>query len=70
MNESIESNTTLEVNCDEVSIHLLINIKYKVTVVDTVYPILNMPHSTSLLFCETNVRYYQYNTETYIVHYF
>ena len=54
MNENIESNAILEGTDDEVSIHLLINIKYIVIVTDPGSPIRNMPHSTSLVFCETN----------------
>ena len=45
------------------AIHLLINIKCTVIGVDPVSPIINKPHYTSLVFCETNVRDYQYNTE-------
>ena len=45
----------MEVTDDEVGIHLLIGIKYKVIVADTGSPILNIPHSTSLVFCETKV---------------
>ena len=31
--------------------------------VEPVSLIINMPHSVSLVFCETNVRDYQYKTE-------
>ena len=39
------------------------------TVVETVSPIQNTPHSAILVFCETNVRYYQYKTEAATDHY-
>ena len=54
--ERIESYKILEVNDDEGAIQLLINIKYTVIVADTGFPIRNTPHSTSLVFYETNVR--------------
>ena len=60
--ESIEYNTTLEGNDDEGEVHLLINIKCTVILVEPVSPIRNTPHSTSLVLCETNVIYYQYKT--------
>ena len=60
MNERLESNTTLEGTNDEGEIHFLLNLKHIVIVVDPVSPIRNMPHSTNLVFCGTNVRYYQY----------
>ena len=60
MTKSIESNTLLEVNDDKGVIHLLINIKCIVLVVYTGFPFIQIPHSTRLVFCETNVRYYQY----------
>ena len=59
--ESIYSNTILEGTDDEVSINLFLNTKYIVILVDTISPILNMPHYMSLVFCETIVRDYQYN---------
>ena len=60
MNENIESNATLEVNDGEGAVHLLIKLKYTLIVTDPGYHIQNMPHYTSLVFCETNVRDYQY----------
>ena len=62
--EIVEYNTILEVTDDYGSIHLLINIKCTLTVVDPGFPIWNKPHSTSLFFCEKNVGYYQYNIES------
>ena len=58
MTEGVESNKLLEVTDDEWTIHLLINLKYTVVVADNGYPMQNTPHYTSLVFCETNVRYY------------
>ena len=62
-------NTILEVTDDEVAICLLLNPKYIVIVVEPVSPVLNMPHSMILVFYETNVIYYQYNTEAATYHY-
>ena len=59
----------LEVTDEEGAIHLLINRKYTVIVADTGSPILNTQHSTILVFCETNVIYYQYKTEADTYHY-
>ena len=59
MTERIEYNTILEGTDDEGAIHLFINFKCTVIVADPISPIRNMPHSTRLVFCETNVRYYQ-----------
>ena len=59
----IESYEILEVTEYEGEIHLLTGIKYTVTVKDTGSPILTTPHSTSLVFCETNVRDPQYKTD-------
>ena len=53
MNETIESNTILEVTDDKGEINLLINLKYTVIVADPVPPIRNTPHYTRLVFCET-----------------
>ena len=53
----------LEVNDNEGAIHLLINIKCTVIVVYPVSPIINTPHYTRLVICETNTRDYQYKTE-------
>ena len=44
----------LEVTDDEGEIHLLKGLKYTVIVTDTGSPILTTPHSTILVFCETN----------------
>ena len=54
---------------DEGEIHLLINLKCTVIVVYHVSPIRNMPHYASLVFCERNIRYYQYKTKTATGHY-
>ena len=54
---------------DEGAIHLLINLKYTVIVADTGSLILTTPHSTSLVFCENNVRDTQYKTEAATYHY-
>ena len=59
MTERLDYNTILEVTDDEREIHLLLNLKYIVIVVDPVSPIRNTPHSMSLLFYKTNVIYYQ-----------
>ena len=67
--ERLEYNTILEGNSDEGKIHLLLTLKYIVTVVDTVSIIINTPYSMILVFCETNVRYYQYNIKADIDHY-
>ena len=69
MTESIESNTIFEVTYDEGEIYLLLNLKYIVIVVEPIYPIQNTPHSTSLVFCETIVKYYQKNKEADKYHY-
>ena len=69
MTERIESYKVVEVTDDEGAIHLLINIKYTLIVAGTVPPILTMPYSMRLVFCETNIRYYQYNTESSTEHY-
>ena len=65
----IESYKVLDVTDNELAIHLLLNIKYTVIVADTGSPILTNPDSTSLVFCETNVRYFQYNTKAATDHY-
>ena len=59
MNKNIEFNEIIEVTDDEGSIHLLLNIKYKVIERDTVYPIQNMTYSKSLVLCATIVRHPQ-----------
>ena len=51
LNESIYSYTVLEVAGDEGAIHLLINIRYTVIVVDAGSPILTTPYSGILFFC-------------------
>ena len=65
MTESIDSNTILEGTDDEGQIHLFLNTKYIVIVVDTVTPIRNIPHSKSLVVYETIVRDSQYKTEAF-----
>ena len=70
MTESIDYNKLLEIADDELAIHLLINLKYIVIVADPRSPIRNMPHSTNLVFCETNVMFYPYNAEAATYHYF
>ena len=67
--EIIDYNTLSEVTDDEVEIHLLINIKCIVILLDPVFHIRNTPHSARLVLCETNARYYKYNTEAAIYHY-
>ena len=69
MTESIEDNTLFEVNDYEGEINFFIDIKYKVIVAENGSPILNTPHSTSLVLCEKIVRYYQYKTEGITYHY-
>ena len=59
MTENIEYNAILEISDDKGVIHLVINIKHIVKVVDTRFPFQNTPHSTKLVLCETNVRDYQ-----------
>ena len=59
MTEDIEYNTVLEVSDDKGVIHLVINLKNIVKVVDPSPPFQNTPHSTKLVLCETNVRDYQ-----------
>ena len=54
--ESIYYYIVLEVTDDEGEINLLINIRYTVVVAEPNSPILNTPHYTSLVLCETNVR--------------
>ena len=62
----IESYTVLEVTDDEGAIHLLINM----IVADPAPTIRNKPQSTSLVFCETTIRYSHYKTEADTDHYF
>ena len=69
MTENIEYNTILEVSDDKIVIHLVINIKLIMKVVKPVFLFQNTPHSTNFVFCETNVRYSQYNTEADMYHY-
>ena len=59
----------LEVTDDEEESHLLINLKYTMTVADTSSPILTTPHCTSLVLCQTNNRDHQYNTVADTDHY-
>ena len=61
--ESIEYTNILEVNCGKVLTYLLINTKCIVTVGEPGTPFRNIPHSTRLVLCETNVRDYQYKTK-------
>ena len=49
-----------EVTDEEGEIHLLINIKHTLIVAYIVSPSLTTQFSTSLVFCKTNFRYYQY----------
>ena len=68
--ESINYNTILEVNDENGEIYLLINLKYvTVVVADTAPPFKSTPHSTSIVFCETNVKHFQYNIEEATDHY-
>ena len=69
MTEIIESNKILEFTNDEGAIHLLISLKCTVIVEDPSSPILNTPHSTSHVFCDTRVRNYQQNIEAITDHY-
>ena len=69
MTKIIESNTILEVTDDKGVIHIIANSKVIVIVVDTGFPFRNTPHYMSLVFCETNVRYYQYKTKAATYHY-
>ena len=63
MTERIYSNTVLEVTDDKGLIHLLINLKHLMTVLEPGFPYLNTPHSMKFIFCETSVIYSQQNTE-------
>ena len=51
MTEKLEYNKILEGADYEGAIHLLLNFKYTLIVVEPVYPILNTPHSTIIVFC-------------------
>ena len=53
---------SLGVTGGKVVISILLNLKCTVILADPGSPIRNMPHSTSLVLCETNVIYPQYNT--------
>ena len=53
----------------EGKIHLLMNTKFKMIVVDTNLPIINNPHYMSLFFCENIVIDYQLKTEAVTDHY-
>ena len=70
MTERIYYNTILEVNGDEEAIHLLLNTKYIVIVVEPVSPIQNNQHSMSPVLCETIVVYYQHKIYAATHHYF
>ena len=61
--ERIDSNIIFEVAGDKEAIHLLLNTKYIVIVVEPVFPIQNKQHSTSPVLCETIVRYYQHKID-------
>ena len=65
----IEYNKILEGTDDEVRIHLLIDIKCAVIVVEPVSPIQNTPHFMRLFFCENNIRDHKYKTEAGKDHY-
>ena len=67
--ERIGSNNILEVTDDKGVIHLLINLKFILIVLEYGSPFQNVPHYTSLVFCETNVRDKQYKTKDDTVHY-
>ena len=69
MTEGIDSNKILESTDYEVSIHLLVSLKCTVIVVDPVSPIRKTPHSTSRVFCETNVGNSQHKIESTTYHY-
>ena len=56
MTENIEYNAILEISDDKGVIHLVINLKHIVKVVDPILPFQNTPHSTKCVFCKTNVR--------------
>ena len=53
--ERIEYWKFLEVTDDEGAIQSLMGIKYTVLLANTGSPILNTPHSTSIVFCETKL---------------
>ena len=57
MTEGLDFNTIFEVTDDKVTINLLLNLKYRVILVDPVSHIWSKPYYTSLVFHETNVRY-------------
>ena len=59
----------MEVTDDEEAINLLIGLKCTFTETEPISPIRNMPQSTSLVFCETNVRDSKYNTEEATYHF-
>ena len=56
MNETIESNTILEVTDDKGEINLTKGFKCTVIVTDPRSPILNTPYSTVCVFYEIKVR--------------
>ena len=55
MTGSFESNTIWEFSDDEVSIYLLVNIKYTAVVAYSRSPIRNTSHSTSLGLCKPSL---------------
>ena len=59
MTERIDLTKILEVNDDKIVIHLLINLKCIVIVLDPVSLFQNTPHFMFIYLCETNVRYYK-----------
>ena len=69
MTESIESNKILRVNDDEVEIQLVMSLKCTVIITEPVSIILNIPHSTSRVFCKTKVVNSQHNSEAMIDYY-
>ena len=69
MTANIEYNVILDVSDDKGVIHLVINLKNIVKVVDTSSPFQNTPHSKNFVFCKNNVICSQYNTESTVYHY-
>ena len=59
--DRIESNKILDVTFGKLVIPVIINIKCVLIGVDPGFPFLFTKHSTSFVFCKTNVRYSQYN---------
>ena len=59
----------MEVTDDKGVIHLLINLKCILILVDPITPFQNVPHSTIFVWFEINIRDYQYKIEADIDHY-